>query len=97
MLTPWRGGPCPITIEYTGREAHGALTLGGEWSVRASRELLEQLEGVPGRGALQVIYGPPAASPRPPFAADARRVRLPCNPARLHPRLRTTDRRARSE
>src|SRR5438132_13545595 len=43
MLTPWRGGPCPITIEYTGREAHGALTLGGEWSVRASRELLEQL------------------------------------------------------
>ncbi|TLZ20558.1 MAG: DNA polymerase III subunit alpha [Gammaproteobacteria bacterium] len=72
MLTPWRGGPCPITIEYTGREAHGALTLGGEWSVRASRELLEQLEGVLGRGALQVIYGPPAASPGPSFSADAR-------------------------
>src|SRR6266480_2268685 len=72
MLTPWRGGPCPITIEYTGREACGALTLGGEWSVRASRELLEQLEGVLGRGALQVIYGPPAASPGPSFSADAR-------------------------
>src|SRR6184192_2622710 len=72
MLTPWRPGPCPVTIEYTGRETCGALTLGGEWTVRASRELLEQLEGVLGRGALQVIYGPPAASPGPSFSADAR-------------------------
>ena len=72
MLTPWRPGPCPVTIEYTGRETCGALTLGGEWTVRASRELLEQLEGVLGRGALQVVYGPPAASLGPSISADGR-------------------------
>src|SRR5437016_2555268 len=72
MLAPWRPGPCPVTIEYTGRDACGALTLGGEWTVRASRELLEQLEGLVGRGALQVLYGPPSASPGPSFSADGR-------------------------
>src|SRR5437773_2371869 len=72
ILAPWRPGPCPVTIEYTGRETCGALTLGGEWTVRASRELLEQLEGLLGRGALQVVYGAPAASPGPSFSADGR-------------------------
>ncbi len=72
MLAPWRPGPCPVTIEYTGRDACGALTLGGEWTVRASRELLEQLEGLLGRGALQVLYGPPSASPGPSLSADGR-------------------------
>jgi DNA polymerase III subunit alpha len=72
ILTPWRPGPCPITIEYAGLDACGALTLGGEWTVRASRELLEQLEGLVGRGALQVVYGPPPASPDSSFSADGR-------------------------
>ena len=54
-------GPCPITLEYTGAQARGALTLGSEWNVRASRELLEQLEGLMGRDSVQVIYGAPAA------------------------------------
>jgi DNA polymerase-3 subunit alpha len=72
ILTPWRPGPCPITIEYAGLETRGALTLGGEWTVRASRELLEQLEGLVGRGALQVVYGPPPASPDSSFSADGR-------------------------
>jgi DNA polymerase-3 subunit alpha len=68
ILTPWRPGPCPITIEYAGARASGALTLGAEWSVRASRELLEQLEALIGRGAVQVIYGAPAAAPGASFA-----------------------------
>jgi DNA polymerase-3 subunit alpha len=57
VLTPWRPGPCPITVEYTGAGACGALTLGNEWTVRASRELLEQLESLVGRGGVQVFYG----------------------------------------
>ena len=61
VLTPWRPGPCPITIEYTGARATGALTLGNEWTVRASRELLEQLETLVGRGGVQVLYGAPPA------------------------------------
>ncbi|MGH8208082.1 MAG: OB-fold nucleic acid binding domain-containing protein, partial [Steroidobacteraceae bacterium] len=61
VLTPWRPGPCPITVEYTGAAATGALTLGNEWTVRASRELLEQLETLVGRGGVQVFYGSPPA------------------------------------
>ena len=64
VLTPWRPGPCPITVEYSSRTASGALTLGNEWTVRASRELLEQLESLVGRGGVQVLYGAP-----PPIAA----------------------------
>ncbi len=59
VLTPWRPGPCPILIEYTGATATGALTLGNEWTVRASSELLEQLETLVGRGGVQVLYGAP--------------------------------------
>jgi DNA polymerase-3 subunit alpha len=72
ILEPWRPGPCPITIEYTGATASGALNLGSEWSVRASRELLEQLEGLVGSGALEVLYAGPAASPGGAFSADGR-------------------------
>jgi DNA polymerase-3 subunit alpha len=72
ILQPWRGGPCPITIEYTGAAAHGALNLGNEWSVRASRELLEQLEGLVGSGAVQVVYGAPPASAGGAYSADGR-------------------------
>jgi DNA polymerase III subunit alpha len=61
VLAPWRPGPCPITVEYTGATATGALTLGNDWSVRASRELLEQLETLVGRGGVQVLYGAPPA------------------------------------
>jgi DNA polymerase III subunit alpha len=61
VLTPWRPGPCPIMIEYTGATASGVLTLGSEWTVRASRELLEQLEMLVGRGGVQVLYGAPPA------------------------------------
>jgi DNA polymerase III subunit alpha len=72
ILEPWRPGPCPVTIEYTGAAASGALNLGSEWNVRASRELLEQLEGLVGTGALEVLYAGPSASPGGVFSADGR-------------------------
>ncbi len=61
-LTPWRPGPCPITVEYSGSGAAGALNLGAEWKVRASRELLENLETLVGRGGVQIVYNAPTAS-----------------------------------
>jgi DNA polymerase-3 subunit alpha len=70
ILEPWRPGPCPVTIEYTSLSARGALNLGGEWSVRASRELLEQLEGLVGNAGLEVLYAAPAASPGGAYSAD---------------------------
>jgi DNA polymerase-3 subunit alpha len=72
VLAPWRGGPCPVTIEYAGRDACGALTLGPEWAVRASRELLEQLEALCGAGTVQVVYGAPQARDGATFSADGR-------------------------
>ncbi|HYB66379.1 MAG TPA: DNA polymerase III subunit alpha, partial [Steroidobacteraceae bacterium] len=72
ILEPWRPGPCPVTIEYATAAARGALNLGNEWSVRASRELLEQLEGLVGSGALEVLYAAPPASPGGAFSADGR-------------------------
>jgi DNA polymerase III subunit alpha len=72
VLTPWRGGPCPITIEYRGSDASGALTLGAEWSVRASTELLEELEGLFGGGSVQVVYAAPPALAGASFSADGR-------------------------
>jgi len=70
-LRPWRGGSCPITIEYTGSGASGALTLGAEWSVRAGRELLEKLEGLVGRGGVEVVYHlPPGSGGSSTYSAD---------------------------
>ncbi|HLY53505.1 MAG TPA: hypothetical protein VKQ31_10885, partial [Steroidobacteraceae bacterium] len=62
ILERWRGGSCPITIEYTGATASGALNLSAEWNVRPGQELLEQLEGLVGKGALQVVYAAPGGS-----------------------------------
>jgi len=62
ILTPWRGGPCAIAIEYTGASAAGTLTLPAEWNVKPAHELLERLEAWVGPGGLQVVYGSPAAS-----------------------------------
>ncbi len=72
ILTPWVGGPCPITIEYRGADASGALTLGAEWTVRAGAQLLEDLEGLFGAGSVQVIYGAPPAASGAAFSADGR-------------------------
>jgi len=72
ILAPWRPGPCPITVEYSGRCASGALNLGEEWTVRASRELLEQLEGLLGRDAVQVLYAAPPPATGNAFSADQR-------------------------
>jgi len=68
ILKPFRPGPCPITVEYTGSGACGALTLGPEWTVRASRELLEKLESLVGRGGVQVVYGAPPGGASASFA-----------------------------
>jgi DNA polymerase-3 subunit alpha len=71
ILGPWRPGPCPITVEYSSGEATGALTLGPDWSVRASRELLDSLEALFGRPGVEVLYGMvPVGSSPSSFSAD---------------------------
>jgi DNA polymerase III subunit alpha len=70
LLVPYRPGPCPVVIEYSGTAARGALKLGAEWSVRATSELREALEGLLGRGSVEVRYAPLATAPDPPLSAD---------------------------
>jgi len=60
LLAAYRPGPCTILIEYSGAAARGALKLGPEWGVRATSELRESLEGLLGRGTVDVRYARPA-------------------------------------
>ncbi len=62
LLGAYRGGTCELTIHYAGAQAKAALSLGPEWNVRASRDLLEALEVLVGREGLHVLYGPPPAA-----------------------------------
>ena len=61
VLTPWRNGPCQVTVQYRTPQASGALDLGPEWNVRPGRELLEHLEELVGREGMRVLYGPVGA------------------------------------
>ena len=61
VLTPWRNGPCQVTVQYWSAQASGALDLGPEWNVRPGRELLEHLEELVGREGMRVLYGPVGA------------------------------------
>ena len=65
VLTPWRNGPCQVTVQYRTAQASGALDLGPEWNVRPGRELLEHLEELVGREGMRVLYGPVGASGAP--------------------------------
>jgi len=71
ILARFRPGPCPVTIEYRATNASGALTLGAEWSVRATRELLFALEELVGRQGIELRFGAPAAVAGPESLADA--------------------------
>jgi DNA polymerase-3 subunit alpha len=63
ILGRFRPGPCPVTIEYCGADATGALTLGAEWNVRPARELLFALEELVGREGVELRFGAPPAAP----------------------------------
>jgi DNA polymerase-3 subunit alpha len=71
ILGRFRPGPCPVTIEYCAANASGALTLGAEWSVRPTRELLFALEELVGRQGIELRFGAPAAAGGPESLADA--------------------------
>jgi len=73
LLTPWRGGACQISIQYSGGGASCALNLAPEWAVRPGRELLEQLEALVGRDGLTLVYGPPPGLGRGPSFGAGRR------------------------
>jgi DNA polymerase-3 subunit alpha len=72
LLAPCRPGPCTVMIRYCGAAARGELRLGAGWTVRATSELRESLEGLLGRGSVDVKYAAPGAAPSSPVSADGR-------------------------
>ncbi|HVS76156.1 MAG TPA: OB-fold nucleic acid binding domain-containing protein, partial [Steroidobacteraceae bacterium] len=70
LLAAHRPGPCTVRINYSGCAARGELKLGPEWSVRATSDLREGLEGLLGRGSVEVKYAAPGAAPGPTLSAD---------------------------
>jgi DNA polymerase-3 subunit alpha len=62
VLLRHRGGPCSVLLKYHGESASGTLALGADWKVRASTELLEQLELLLGPGGARFGYGEPGTA-----------------------------------
>jgi DNA polymerase-3 subunit alpha len=61
LLRAARGGQCTLLLRYRGQQARGTLSCADEWKVRPTPELLEQLEGLLGAGAVRVLYASPVA------------------------------------
>jgi DNA polymerase-3 subunit alpha len=58
VLRPYRQGQCGIALQFSTDDARAAISLGEEWRVRPTRELLERLAELVGRDAVRVFYGP---------------------------------------
>jgi DNA polymerase-3 subunit alpha len=56
ILQPFREGHCPVCIDYTGGEARARVTLGEEWTVHPSDELLHRLRELAGKDRVEVEY-----------------------------------------
>ncbi|MGX9460981.1 DNA polymerase III subunit alpha [Shewanella sp. A14] len=55
-LTPWRNGAVPVVIHYSKPEASGKLTLGDEWRVNPSDELMLSLESMLGSNNVKIVF-----------------------------------------
>ncbi len=62
VLLRHRGGLTAVLLQYRSELASGVLALGSDWKVRASAELIEQLEQLLGTGAARFGYGEPGAA-----------------------------------
>ncbi|MGR8979311.1 MAG: DNA polymerase III subunit alpha [Gammaproteobacteria bacterium] len=56
VLTPFKGGSCPVLIHYRSGEAQAMVRLGDGWRVRATDELILRLKRMLGQGAVDVKY-----------------------------------------
>ena len=56
VLAPFRSGDCPIWINYRGPSAIARMSLGQEWRVRPTDELLGRLGELSGAAGVRVLY-----------------------------------------
>jgi DNA polymerase-3 subunit alpha len=55
-LTPFREGTCPVGIRYQAASAQAQLTLGEDWYVHPTDELLHRLRELAGDARVHVVY-----------------------------------------
>ncbi|MDH5777876.1 MAG: DNA polymerase III subunit alpha, partial [Gammaproteobacteria bacterium] len=55
-LSPYKEGFCPVIIDYHRADARAPLTLGPEWKVHPTDELLHRLRDLAGEEQVEVIY-----------------------------------------
>jgi DNA polymerase-3 subunit alpha len=55
-LSPFRGGHCPVFIEYQARGAQSLIQLGEHWQIRPEEPLLVQLRSLLGDESIVLQY-----------------------------------------
>jgi DNA polymerase-3 subunit alpha len=58
MLKPHLRGPCGVSVSVNRSDYTGRVNLGENWSVHASRALLDKLTDLVGRDGWYLVYGP---------------------------------------
>jgi DNA polymerase-3 subunit alpha len=56
ILRPFTDGTCPVVVRYQSRQAEAELSLGAQWRVRPSAEVLDALAGLAGSGRVYIDY-----------------------------------------
>jgi len=56
VLQPFREGSCPVGIRYLGTSAQAHITLGDEWRVHPTDELLHRLRELAGEARVRMLY-----------------------------------------
>ena len=56
VLLPFCEGSCPVGIRYLGSSAQAHITLGSEWRVHPTDELLHRLRELAGDAQVRVLY-----------------------------------------
>ncbi len=55
-LNPFKGGSCPVSINYTSTQARATVQLGDEWRIHPTDELVSRLKSLFGPTAVEVRY-----------------------------------------
>lgn len=56
ILTPFKGGSCGVFVDYQRDDATARLSLGNDWRVKLTDELLDNLHNVVGPDQVQIVY-----------------------------------------
>ena len=70
VLLPYRGGSCPLVIEYRSRTARGLIELGEQWRVYPEDELLLKLRDCYGHKSVSLIYSAPSTQNMTPTGSN---------------------------